>query len=479
MDNTEVVRTGVKWMTISNITTAVTSLLRLAILTRFLERSDFGIVAVITLFIGLTQTFADLGFASAIMHKQDLTCKQFSSLYWIQFFVFLCIYVVLAAFSKPIAIFYNTPKIVELLPIALLDLLVNGFGKLYGTLLQKNFLFRSMAIRNIVSALSSLILAIVLATAGAGVYSLVLSTLFHTLMLNLWNFVAGQRQMRIKFYVSFEENFSLVKMGLFQTGTQIVDYLASKIDILLIGHLLDIEVLGIYSLAKELLLKLIGLINSIANSVVLPFLSAKQDNDQALNEMYCKVIHYLSFITFPVVAITVILSHPIVEVVYGVKFIDVALLVAILSIWAFGVCIGNPVGNLIVAKGRTDIGFVYALVRVFIMALAVFITVHISIEAVALGQTITTILMFFLSFYLLQYKLTKMKLRNYINSFYRHGLVSLILISISYPLVQNNIIGIRNSVIQLIVYGIIVVSIFLVAVLLFFRCDLNYIIKKK
>ena len=63
--------------------------------------------------------------------------------------------------------------------------------------------------------------------------------------------------------------------------------------------------------------------------------------------------------------------------------------------------------------------------------------------------------------------------------FQHHGLVSLILISISYPLVQNNIIGIRNSVIQLIVYGIIVVSIFLVAVLLFFRCDLNYIIKKK
>ena len=79
-------------MAISTFTTASVAVLRLSILTRFLEKSDFGLVALLTMVLGLTQTFADLGFSSAMMHKKKLSTQEFSSLYWIQlmvFFIFL------------------------------------------------------------------------------------------------------------------------------------------------------------------------------------------------------------------------------------------------------------------------------------------------------------------------------------------------------------------------------------------------------
>ena len=225
------------------------------------------------------QTFSDLGFAAAIMHKQNLTRKEFSSLYWIQLIIYACIYIVIAACSPLIARFYDTEVLTVLLPIVLIDLLFMGMGRLYGTLLQKNFEFCTIALRNIISAILSLVVAVVLAAMGTGVYSLIVSTLFHTLMANVWNFIAGQKQMKLQLTMQVKENIPLIKIGLYQTGTQIVDYLASKIDVLLIGRFLNMDVLGVYSLAKELLHKLINIINSIAVSVTTPILAKKQ-NDQ-------------------------------------------------------------------------------------------------------------------------------------------------------------------------------------------------------
>lgn len=114
---------GAKWMTISSLTTAVVSLLRISILTKFVDKEAFGIVAILTLVLGLTQTFADLGFSTSVMYKQNLSRKDFVSLYWIQLLIFALLYIVISSFSSLIARFYAEPLLRRLLPISLLDLI--------------------------------------------------------------------------------------------------------------------------------------------------------------------------------------------------------------------------------------------------------------------------------------------------------------------------------------------------------------------
>ena len=173
---------GVKWMTCSTIVTAVVAILRLSILARFLDKSDFGEVAILTLVLGLTQTFADLGFASAIMHKRDLSRKEFVSLYWIQWFVFGGCYLILMLSSSWIARFYGKDSLEYLLPLALLDLIFYGKGRLYDTVLQRELRFKILALRNIICAILSLGVAILLAMRGGGIYSLlyISSLQFHS-----------------------------------------------------------------------------------------------------------------------------------------------------------------------------------------------------------------------------------------------------------------------------------------------------------
>lgn len=480
MNTKGIAKNGVKWTTLSTATTAIVGLLRLAILTRFLEKSDFGIVSIVMLVLGLTQTFSDLGFAAAIMSKRDLSRKEFSSLFWIQLVIYSFIYVIIAACSPLVARFYDTELLTVLLPISLIDLLFMGIGRLYGTLLQKNFQFRTMALRNIISAVLSLVIAVALAVMGAGIYSLIISTLFHTLMANVWNFIAGQKQVRLQFVMQIKENIPLIKIGLYQTGTQIIDYLASKIDVLLIGRFLNMEVLGVYSLAKELLVKLINIINSIAVSVTTPILAVKQDDKRQLGSAYCKTIHYLTLITFPVVMAIVVLSRPLIILLYGIDFLDAAILIVILTAWTIEVCVHNPVGGLVTATGRTDLSFYYTLIRIVINTIAVFITVNISIEAVAYGQSITSLLIFFILFYLVIKKVTGVALNTFINTFLKQGVICLIIAVPFTFIVNENWFALpNNTILQLMVYAVALLLVFGIAVILFMRNDIMEVIKIK
>ena len=460
---------GVKWMTVSTFATAIVAVLRLSVLTRFLDKADFGIVAILTFVLGLTQTFADLGFASAIMHKQGLTRKEFASLYWIQLIVFAILYVVISAFSSVVSDFYKEPSLTYLLPLSLLDLVFYGVGRLYDTVLQKELRFRAIAVRNIVCSLVSLALAVVLAMEGFGVYSLVLSTLFQTFTNNLWNAIAGQKYYRLQFVVSVKESLPLIRIGIYQMGTQIVDYFSSKFDILIIGKLLGTELLGIYSLAKELALKIVLLINSIANRVLLPFFAKLQNNDAELRRIYVQVVRWLAFIDFPVCLAMCVLSAPIISILYGDAYSDVAPILSILSIWSLFLCIGNPVGNLAIAKGRTDISFKYTLVRVAITVPVVFITSLFSIAGVAWGQVLISVLLFLVGCRMLIYKLIKLPLKDYVGAFGDLMIMAIVFGGAFYWVVNFDLLSINNTVFQLIVYGILLLVVYVVALLVFQR----------
>ena len=82
---------GVKWTTVSTITLALSALVKISVLARFLDASDFGLMALITFVLGFMDLFMDMGITSAILHKQNIKKQEYSSLYWLNvgFSIFL------------------------------------------------------------------------------------------------------------------------------------------------------------------------------------------------------------------------------------------------------------------------------------------------------------------------------------------------------------------------------------------------------
>ena len=92
------VLSGVKWTTISAIAISASSVIRISILTRFLDKTDFGLMAIVLFILSFTSLFIDLGMTAAILHKKDISKHELSSLYWLSilfsFIIFILVILV-------------------------------------------------------------------------------------------------------------------------------------------------------------------------------------------------------------------------------------------------------------------------------------------------------------------------------------------------------------------------------------------------
>ena len=101
------VYSGVQWITLSTITLVITQMVSTAVLVRLLDKSDFGLMALVMVVKGFADIFMDFGITVAILHKQDMSQNQYSSLYWLNMFAGIIIYVVICLISPLIASFYH------------------------------------------------------------------------------------------------------------------------------------------------------------------------------------------------------------------------------------------------------------------------------------------------------------------------------------------------------------------------------------
>lgn len=452
---------GLGWTSLSTLINGLTQILRLSILSRFLVKEDFGLVAILTFILGLTQVFSDMGFSASIMSQKELDRKSFLNLYWSQFIVFNTMVVLIILLSPLIADFYHTPMLEVLVPLMTSELFFISLGRLYDTVLQKNMQFKIIAIRNIVTAIASLIVAVALAIMGWGVYSLVFSTIFNALTVNLWNLFAGQKQYKLSLQkIDFKGTQDLMSVGYFQMGTQIVDYLASKLDILIISMFLGVGELGLYNLAKELVLKFVTVINSIVNKVMLPVLASKQDNIKALKGTFSSFIEKLSLLNAPIVGFTVVFSDLIVQLFYGDAYISISNVVKIMAIWSLFVVLGQPNALLAIATKKTNISFCYAILRLTIMTVLLFSFARISLIAAALTMLVAYMIMFIVNWKMLLNRILSVRLIEYIGLFFKSWIcisvitITTILVRFIFPSEDDWIYSICAIVIYFLLVGI-------------------------
>ena len=123
------------------------------------------------------------------------------------------------------------------------------------------------------------------------------STLLASCILNFLFTLSKTNPIRIHFN---GKKLKYFKIGSFTVGSSILDFFSNEIDILIIGKLLGAESLGLYSLAKQLVVKLYAVINPIITSVLSPVLSYMQEDKTQVKKYYMRIINILSTINIPV-----------------------------------------------------------------------------------------------------------------------------------------------------------------------------------
>ncbi|NTV45909.1 MAG: MOP flippase family protein, partial [Chlorobiales bacterium] len=200
-------------------------------------------------------------------------------------------------------------------------------------------------------------LSILLALNGWGVFSIIWGQLCDTTLraiLFLWK---GSRLWRPKFYFNRQELKGFLSFGFYQMGERSINYLTSNIDQILVGSLLGATSLGYYSLACNLVYQPFMRLNPILTKVAYPVFSKLQASKEKLAQGYLMLVWLLSLINFPLLFGIAGVATVLIPTVFGDKWLPVVEIIQVLSLVGVLKSVMNPVGTLLLSRGRADLGF--------------------------------------------------------------------------------------------------------------------------
>lgn len=381
-----------KWSTIGTVLRTVLQVIQISVLTRFLDKEEFGIIAIALFFIQFSQIFAEGGFTSGILHHANITKKEKSSLFWLINFISFTLFLMLWICTPWISEFYEVEQLNTIVPLLALNLIFFTLGRISRTLLQKNKEFKKIAVVDIIAQSLAFILSVYLAINEFGVYSLVYPAMANAGLSSVLFLISAKHRFQIKFYFAISETIRFFKIGVYTLGGAILDFISRELDILIIGKYIGLVELGVYSLCKQIVTRLYAIVSLITNSVLVPHLVDHNQTREKLRDFYMRNLRYLSFGNFALYLFIVVAANEILFLLYGEKYSQEGLLLGLIATQYAIFSVSNPSGGLQIATGKTYLGFRWTVVRVLTAPLVILLTAPYGIIPLVSGMIILSLI---------------------------------------------------------------------------------------
>lgn len=322
------------------------------VLARLLVPADFGIVAMVTAITGLATAFADFGLSEATIQQKEINHAQVSTLFWINVAIGSGLMVITAVVAPLLSRFYREPRLLGIAMVLSLTFFIGGLRVQPNALIRRQMRFSVLAIRDIISYLIAVPIAILMAVQGYGYWALValpLTLNFVQMVISWW--VVKWRPGRPSRTAQIA---SMIKFGGHVSASYLVLNLNRSLDNILVGWYWGAAPLGLYSRAYNLLMLPVRQLSGPAGSVAIPSFSRLQDNPERFAKYFLAVISLLAWITAPVFGFLFVAAKPVIILVLGSKWVDAAPVFQILVISALGQLLLESAVWLFVSRGKSN-----------------------------------------------------------------------------------------------------------------------------
>lgn len=352
---------SVFWTAVQKYTLMGVAFISSIILARLLTPYDYGCIGMLEIFITIATFLIDGGFGSALLQKKQPTDEDYSTIFYWNLIMSSILYVLLFYAAPYIASFYGIPLLSKVLRVQGVVLFINAFKMVQSNQLRKQFRFKPFAITNVVASLVSLVITIVMAYCGLGVWSLVAQNLIISAipMVIFW-MITKWKPLPSFSMQSFKELF---KFGGFMFLTDIINTIADNIQGLLIGKKYNPDVMGYYAKAKSTQNLASNSIAQVVSMITYQLYAEVQDDKEMLKNIIKRITKTLSFVTFPILMILMIQAKPIFILLYSDRWIDSVPYFQVLCFAGFALCLQSITQQSIAAIGKSGIMFKWTFVN--------------------------------------------------------------------------------------------------------------------
>lgn len=368
------------------------------IIARQLLPSDYGAIAMLAIFMSISQCFIDSGFSSALIQKQNRTAKDLSTVFYYNLIIGVITYILLYFFSPLIASFYNQPLLIDLIPYVGLNLLIRSLTAVQLTIIQIELKFKRIAIITLVATLFSGFVAIYLAANGYGVWTLVYQALVSssTTTLLLWITSSWKPQLLFSFS-SFKELFGY---GSRLLGGSLLHTIYLNLYSLVIGKVFNSKSLGLYNRANTWAAYPSSTLTAILSKSLFPILCQAQKNDKELIDRFFLYLRCIALIIFPCMLCMAAIADQLIVIVLTDKWIEVVPYFRLLCIGLMFEPLQHVIWMMLNVKHRTDLSLKSEIIKKIIGAVLLIVSLPFGLYVVCISILLYSIIdMLIVSYY--------------------------------------------------------------------------------
>ena len=322
------------------------------VLARLLDPKVYGTVALVTVFTAILQVFVDSGFGNALVQKKNADNIDFSTVFFFNITVCTALYLIMFFCAPFIASFYKMPELTPVVRVMSLTLIISGVKNIQQSYVSKNLLFKKFFFATLGGTIGAAFIGIGMAYAGFGVWAIVAQNLFNQLVdtIILWVTVKWRPQL----VFSFKRLKGLFSYGWKLLVSSLLDTGYNNLRQLIIGKLYTAKDLSFFNKGQSFPNMIVTNINSSIDSVLLPTMSAEQDDKSRVRAMTRRAIKTSTYIMMPLMMGLAVCAEPLVSLILTDKWLPC---VPFLRIFCFTYAfypIHTANLNAIKAMGRSD-----------------------------------------------------------------------------------------------------------------------------
>ena len=361
------------------------------ILARILVPAEFGLLAMINVFVAIGTSLMDSGMTSSLIRTPNPDHEDYSTVFFVNLAVSLLIYFILFLCAPLITNFYKQPALTAIIRVYSLSFVITALVGVQTTRLTKAMKFKVQMSMQLPSVIVGGIVGISLAYAGFGVWSLVWMNLAESVLFT------GQHWIFSGWYPSFMINKEKLnyhfKFGYKLTITGIINSIFDNAYNIIIGKFFSVYQVGLYNRAYTVQLFPVQNLGYALNKVTYPMFASIQD-DAKLKAVYKKITQQVIFWVVPLIIFLGVLAKPLFIVVFTAKWLPSVPYFQILCV----VSILYPLQlynlNILRVKGRSDLVLKINILRRATFLVCIALTISYGITALLITQSVNAIFFF-------------------------------------------------------------------------------------
>lgn len=381
---------GVFWSAFNRFSTQGIGFVFNIIIARILLPEDYGVVAILYVFMEISNCFIDSGFASALIRKPDRTEEDFSTVFYYNFVVALLCYAVLWFAAPYIASFYDIPLLTSITRVIGLGMIIGSVQAIMGIKLTIALDFKTVARISVPVNILTGVLSLIMAYKGFGVWTLV----YPNLIAGLFNIVLLWFHVRWlpKLVFSWKSFKAMFSYGSKLLASSIIDKTYANISTIVVGKFFSPASLGVYSRAISLSGFASSNITGILQGVTFPVLSSIQNENERLESAYRRFIRMAVFIVFPLMVGLSAVADPFIRILLTDKWEGAIYLLQIICFSMMWYPVHAINLSLLQVKGRSDFFLKLEVIKKIQGLIILCITLPLGIVAMCYGSIVGSLI---------------------------------------------------------------------------------------